>query len=236
MSDMFNLKSPDLVNLQKLLKRSPNMFAHIAVDVANDLAFDARTEAIKNISRKNTIRTPSFLKKSMVVDKAKHGSSLANVISSVGSIDISGKGLSTGFAEQEDGTTSNKTRVQTILGRTGGNKEKKVKRPVRMDKASTFHNKKQFGGKPATMLRKLRAKQIARKPVLIDQKNNLGMIPGVYQMQGKRLQLVQIFKARKRKAQAIHWMRDAANTVTETTRLTKTWVKRVEQRLPKTLK
>lgn len=234
--NIFNMKSADLVNLKKFMKRAPKLFTRAAVGVVNDLLFQARKEAIQNIKSRNISRTPKFVDASMRVNKAKFGTSLSQVMGSMGSIDVSGKGLSTGFAEQEDGTISSKTRIQTLLSRVSGNKSKKVSKIVRMNRASVFHNKKKFKGGPAHMLRALRSKQIPRKPVLIDQQNNVGMIPGVYRMKGKDLQLVQVFRARKRKVQAIHWMRDASRSVTEQGALTKTWVKHVNRVLPRTLK
>ena len=229
--DMFGFDSSDLRALEKWAKTRPMEFGKAASGVVNTMAFDARKEAIKNIEGATTTRVQRFVSASMRVDRSRPRTDLNRIEASVGSIDLSKAGRSTGFEELERGGQSENDRVPTLAARTGGNEAKKVKRAVRFNKFSTFHRHTKFKGanrqaKVASMLRQLRSKAIDRKPVVIPRGlsgSMAGMEPGIWALQGKRLVLVNPFDGERGNVKRIAWMDKAASTAASPQNLKRVW-------------
>lgn len=237
--DIFNFESPDLVNLQLWFKRAPKRFTRAVTGVVNSLAFQARAQAVKNIQAGTITRNPRFVSASMRVKKAKTGQSLNRIIAEMGSIDLSGKGRSTGFEELETGAQSKSHRVPTLFARAGGNQRKKVSPAVRFKNISKFHRHKQFKSSRAkskstqvsAMLRAIRNKKVQNKPFIIPSGltgRMAGMTPGIWKRKGQDLKLANPFKGRRGKTKRIQWMSRAVAKVFERENLRRIWHKEID--------
>ncbi len=237
---IFNLKSPDLVNLQKWMKRAPKEFDRAGANVLNSTAFRGRRRAISNIKKGTVTRTPKFVDRSMRVTKAKVGKPLNQLVAEMGSIDISGKGRSDGFESLETGRNAESRRMATQAGR-GGDWKKKVAGPIRMNKINKFFKRSQFKGRGRTkhqrtvaMLMSIRRGAIGRQPFIIEGRQRFKlarMKPGVYRMGNKkRLTMVNPFSAGRRrgKTKAIKWMTRSINWATSERNVTMAWKKEAD--------
>ena len=209
--DMFGFSSPDLKALEKWAKSRPIEFGRAAAGVVNSLAFDGRKAAIDILTKGTTTRNKGFVKSSIRVTKARPRTDLSKIISTVGSVDLSKAGRSTGFEELERGTQSKNDRVPTLASRTSGAKSKQVRRRVRFNKLSSFHRHTKFPGKTkqakvASMLRQIRSRSVERKPFIIPRGMGSGFVPGVYELQGKSVVLVNPFNGRRAKTKRLAWM------------------------------
>lgn len=241
--DIFTLSAPDLVNLQKWLKRAPREFARAAAGVANTMAFQARREAISNIQRATTTRNARFVSASMRVQKAKPSSRLNLIASEMGSIDLSRQGRSSGFLELEIGGRSKSDRVPTLAAR-GGTESKKVAPSVRFNRLTRFHRPRDFRSSTArskqqqtvAMLRLSRARKIQNKPLIIPRglRGRLGaMPPGIYKRRGKKIILMNPFDGNRGPVRKIAWMRRAVLEVMEPQNVLAIWKQEVDHFLKK---
>lgn len=239
--DIFNFSSPDLRNLQKWYKKAPREFTRAATNVINSTAFASRLQAIKNIEKNTNTRNKAFVRRSMRVDKAKHGRPLNQIVAEMGSIDISRQGRSTGFKELETGKRSENKRVPTMASR-GGNERKQVANPVRMDKLNKMFRHRMVRGKGvkgkrakvAAMLRVVKSGAIGRQPFIVPRGIKSGpmskMPPGVWRMGNrKRLHLVNPFQGRNAgRTKKISWMSKAVDEVASQRNLMRIWKKEVD--------
>ncbi len=239
MADIFNFESPDLVNLQKWYRKAPKRFIGAVRGVVTTLAFEARAQAVQNIKNGTITRNPRFVSASMRVEKAKRVSSLSQVVAEMGSIDISRKGLSSGFEELETGKRSTSDRVPTLASRAGGNERKKVSPGVRFNKVGKFHRPKNFRSsrtktkraQVARMLNAIRKREVENKPFIIPSglTGPMGrMVPGIWKRKGKDFKLMNPFQGRRGKTKRIEWMARAVATVSERGNLLKIWRKEID--------
>lgn len=237
-ADIFNFESPDLVNLQTWYRRAPKRFSRAVTGVVNSLAFQARSQAVKNIQAGTITRNPRFVSASMRVEKARNSSSLNRIVSQMGSIDLSRKGRSSGFEELEIGSQSTSHRVPTLFARAGGNAQKKVSPAVRFNKFSKFHKHKQFRGRAKTkqgqvaaMLKAIRTRRAQNKPFIIPAGltgRMAGMTPGIWKRKGQSLQLANPFKGKRGKTKRLAWMLGAVTEVSKRGNLRKIWRKEID--------
>lgn len=238
-TDIFNFESPDLVNLQRWQKNLPKEFGRAVSGITNTLAFQARTKAIENIKRDTITRSPRFVGNSMRVEKSRPRTNLNQIISEMGSIDLSGRGLSSGFEELETGSKSKSDRVPTLLARAGGKKGSKVSPAVRFKNIATMHRHTAFGGrgkraKVAVMLKAIRARKVDNKPFIIPRglsgslKN---MPPGIWRRKGKDFQLMNPFDGKRGPTKRISWMQRAIDSVASRPNLLEIWRKEIDFRL-----
>jgi hypothetical protein len=239
--DIFKFTSPDLINLGKWYKRAPKEFVRAATNVINTTAFKSRLASIKIIEKNTHTRNKSFVKRSMRVDKAKHGRPLNAIVAEMGSIDISRQGRSTGFQELETGKRTKKKRVPTLASR-GGNESRQVAGPVRMDKLGKMFRHRMVRGKGlktkrakvAAMLRMVKSGAIGRQPFIMPRGVKTGpmanMPAGVWRLGNKKkLELVNPFQDRNAKrTKRIKWMTKAVDEVASQRNLMKIWKKEVD--------
>lgn len=226
--DMFGFSSPDLKALEKWAKTRPVEFGRAAAGVVNHLAFDGREAAIDILMKGTTTRNKNFVKASIRVGKARPRTDISKIESTVGSVDLSKAGRSTGFEELERGTQSDSDRVPTLASRPGKSGAKQVRRRVRFNKFSSFHRHTKFPGKTkqakvATMLRQIRSKAVERKPFIIPRGMGGGFVPGVYELQGKSVVLVNPFDGRRAKTKRLAWMAKTIQRVASPADLKRLW-------------
>ena len=235
-TDIFNFESPDLVNLQTWYRRAPDRFARAVTGVVNTLAFQARAKAVENIKAGTITRNPRFVSASMRVLKARRTSSINDIVSQMGSIDLSKKGTSSGFEELETGMQSRSRRVPTLFSRAGGNERKKVSPAVRFKNISKFHRQKAFKGNSKSqrvgqMLREIRRGKVENKPFIVPSGLSgrvSAMIPGVWKRKGKSMKLANPFNGKRGRTKKIAWMLRAVQSVSGRGNLTKVWTKEIE--------
>lgn len=141
-----NIMTIDKTALQrhaKLMRESPKQFAYAAAGVMNTMAFQTRTNDIKNLSSTMIIRDPRFLTNSLRVDKAKGNRSIALMEAHVYSVK---RDRFTGWEEQETGKQKQRKRAGTLAAR-GGNKSAKMKNTARFKSANKFYRPSQFHAK-----------------------------------------------------------------------------------------
>lgn len=127
----------------KLMRESPKQFSYAAAGVMNTLAFQTRTNDIRNLSSTMTIRDPRFLNNSLRVDKAKGGRNIALLEAHVYSVK---RERFSGWEEQETGKQKDRKRAGTLASR-GGNKSAKMKSTARFKSANKFYRPSQFHAK-----------------------------------------------------------------------------------------
>lgn len=234
------MKSADLVNLQKWMRKAPKEFDRAGANVLNSTAFTGRRRAISNIKKGTNTRTPKFVDRSMRVTKARVGKPLNQLIATMGSIDISRRGRSSGFQELESGRKSEKPRVATLSSR-GNSERKKIAGPVRMDKLNRMFRHRMVRGKGlkskrarvAAMLKIVRSGGIGRQPFIIPRGLKAGRMnrfrPGVYRMGNKKvISLQNPFRSRVSNTKRIKWMSKSIEWATNDANVTKAWRKEAE--------
>ena len=239
-TDLFKFESPDLVNLQKWLKRAPREFTRAANNTTNTVALQSRRQAIKNIEASTTTRNKKFVSRSMRVDKSKNVRNINQIVAEMGSIDISRQGRSTGFKELETGIISKNKRVPVMAAR--GNQERKpVSRPVRLNKLASAFRPSMFRGKGgktqrakvARMLRMVRDGAIGNKPFLVPRgvRTSVGKMPaGIWQKGRGRLLVFKNPTKRNvdKRTKRIKWMERAVDDATTVSNLKKIWKKEID--------
>ena len=176
----------------------------------------------------------------MRFDKARQSKSLSQIVSVMGSIDISGQGRSTGFEELESGVISKNKRVPTLAARRD-NPKKMATRAVRLDRVGQAFKFSQFRGKGirskkarvARMLMAIRKGAIGNKPFIIPNgmAGQLSKMPaGIWRKgRGRFLNLVNPFKENVgKRTKKIAWMRKAVAEVTTDANLKKAWGKEID--------
>ena len=239
-TDIFNFESPDLIALQRWYKRNPRQFSRAAGSLVNGLAFQARREAIKNISDKTITRNKRFVSASLRVEKSKRNVPLNQVVSETFSFDISGKGRSDGFKSLEDGSVSSVRSVPTLLARN--NKESsKVSAPVRFNKTNKMHRHKQFRSphsktkksQMAHMMRKVRERKVDNKPFIVPGglTGTLGRMQpaGIWRRKSRtNIGLANPFQGKRGRTKKIQWMKRAVDEVAAPSNIKKLWIKEVD--------
>lgn len=195
MSQMFDLSKKELVQLALLMRRQPLVWNRAATNVLNSFAFGNRTESMKVIRTRMTVRNERFLSSSMRVEKAKLGQDITRKHSEVGSIQ---RDRFSGWKEQELGTTTKKTRSQSLLAR-GGTLTKAVRPSVRMKKANAYEKPENFDGKNLhhrniVMMQELRRRGY-RKPFVIHGHKRIRS--GLYKFHSRKLMILQDFRQPK---------------------------------------
>ncbi len=111
MAKAFEFQKGNLTQLRSFYQKAPGMFRRAGVGLANNLAFKTRKWVLAELEQSMTIRSPGFVKGSVRVQKARAG----NPTAEVGSIK---RERFSGWAEQETGKKTARTRTQTRIARS----------------------------------------------------------------------------------------------------------------------
>lgn len=199
----------EVQGLRNWYKKQPRKMLTAEIRMLNDFAFGTRTEAIAQIGRVMTVRSPVFVASRMRVTKATETSRVA----------ITGSVYAdrfTGWREQEKGTPTVHPRFATLAGR-GGSKDKTIRPSMRLKRSNEMIT-------IADMTPKGGANNIAGFFAMLIRKkeNRLVRVKGaVYKRKGKQFQRVQILRPKQPKL--IHWLRDARALYFRGTNLDKMW-------------
>lgn len=210
MSRLFQVEAKDLINLRKFYKKAPKQFQRVSANVLTSFAFGTRTESLGAINDKMTVRNKRFVDGSVRVVKARSGP-ISSQESEMGSIN---RARFSGWAEQELGTPTKRTRVATALAR-GNNPEKQIKPSLRLKPSNQFISPKEYKGRSEQHRTNIMIWDLMRtnskKPFRI--RKHRKFKPGLYKFVRKKIVAVQVFaKASKLQPKRIRWMTTGINT------------------------
>ncbi|MCP4748089.1 MAG: hypothetical protein GY874_18425 [Desulfobacteraceae bacterium] len=223
---MFELKASDLINLQRFYKRAPEKFIRAMAGTMNSIAFGNRTESLKIIEKRMTVRNKRFVNSRIRVAKAR----TSNLTSEVGSIAAP---RFSGWAEQELGVAAKRTRVMGLMARRG-NYTNQAMHSARLKPGSTQITDDQYAGKTRrfrtrAMLMDLKRRKIKRPFVI---KRHRKFAPGLYKMVRGHVVRLQRFKA-TRTPRRIRWLSDGRKNYFASNDIRKTWAKAIDYVLRK---
>ncbi len=207
--ELFDLDDRDIKRLAKFYKKSPKQFQWVVANVLNDLAFGSRRESLGIIEDKMIVRSPTFVKRSISVDKARGAKNINSQFAETGSVE---RPNFTGWVEQETGKKSDRSRVATLFAR-GDNPQKKIKPSARMKRSNEFIDlNKDFPGKSraqrtARGLQSLRMKKW-KKPFIIRRVRLKGGIVRASLrrlINGRRMKTLQSFEHKNKQPKRIRW-------------------------------
>lgn len=175
------MTSPELRAFQR---EWPRKLAQAMGIVVNSVAFDMRDEMELSIGRLMTVRSKSFVKRHLWVQKARTGG--RSPVAEVGSIR---RGKFEGWAGQQFGHDVERTRVPTLMSR-GGTKTKSMKSASRLMKGRDIPTAREIAGKsgPGSVIAMMRilARRGDRRPFLIFPGEHPNFAGGLYEMRGRK--------------------------------------------------
>lgn len=211
-NELLSLNDKEIRQLTKFYKKSPKKFQFVTANILNKMAFDSRTQSLNVINKKMTVRSPGFVKRSVIVNKANGRESISSQVATYGSAERKGF---TGWEEQETGKKQRRKRIPTTAAR-GGSKQKKVRPSARMKPSNEFVDLEDFEGtsrpqKVAHGLRILKKRKwrkafILKKDVSFSGGGSLKA--GLYQFKaGNQLKKLQKFEYSTNKGvKRVRWM------------------------------
>jgi hypothetical protein len=226
MSQLFEIRITDLVRLRTFYKKAPKQFGRAAADVLNDFAFGVRSKSNRVINKKMVVRNSKFVSSSLRVTKAR-GADINSMKSETGSVR---RKRFTGWAEQELGKRSTRTKTATTIGR-GGNIKGILKPRFRMKPAARFPRPTDFPGKDSnrrvnTMLRVMKRKS-SRPFVIVGSKR---FHSGLYKFHNRKVMALQLFKNRKQ-PKRVRWHTIAKSEYFRSISIRAVWAKNIRRTL-----
>lgn len=194
-SELFQIDAKNIFKLKKFYKKSKKDFARAVAAVLNEFAFRTRDEILGVIQDKMTVRSASFVRGSVRVERAKPGN-ISNMKSSTGTIR---RPRFTGWIEQSLGRPPQKTRATTLFAR-GGNKGRRLKPSYRIRSIKKKYDVRQIRGrnqaaKNAILFRTVK-KEAGGKPFLLF--GHKDFKSGAYLLKRGRLRRIQTFGVKKK--------------------------------------
>lgn len=230
MATIFDLDKKDIRRLKRFYKNAPREFTNAAKFLLNDFAFGTRTEAIKIVNRRMTVRNERFVKSSIRFDRAK-GTNLNNIHSEVGSIR---RARFSGWAEQELGTRTTRSRLFSKQSRAGQWK-KNTRQRVRLSSKNKFENPNEFKGNSshhrAVVILQIYFRNRDRRPFMIHGHKRLKS--GIYQLKGRKLTRQQNFKPSQVQPKRQPWLQPAQFNYLRKVDIREKWGKAIEFALKK---
>lgn len=204
--------SPELKAFQR---EFPRKLARSIGQVVNGVAFSMRTEMEASIASRMTVRSPSFVKRHLWVQKARVGGPSPMAV--VGSIK---RGKFEGWASQQLGQEAERTRVPTLRSR-GGAHRRVVKRGARLMPGKDVPTSREIVGRssPGAVVAVMRilARRGDRRPFLIFPNEHPKLPGGLYEMRGRmdkggkksKLQMLQALESNKTQPARVDWVNPA---------------------------
>ena len=220
MPKLFDMKASDLINLRRFYRRAPKQFKRAVLNMVNGFAFGTRKESISIIKKRLTVRNERFVSSRVRVKKAFG----ARPHSEVGSIKSP---RFTGWAEQELGEKTKRTRVFSLMARKGNYKSQAMP-SARLKPGANHINPEDYPGKTnrfrtMAMLSDIRRRRL-RRPFVI--KRHRKFKPGLYKMVGRKIEQLQQFKTRVQ-PKRVRWLSGGARAYFKTHNLREEWAKSI---------
>lgn len=224
MSDMFTISAKDMLKLQKRLKQDPKKFQFAAASMLNSFAFGTRDQSNLVINSEMTVRNKRFVKGKLKVEMAK-GSEDINVQSSAAG-SISGPRFS-GWAEQELGTTTKRTRVGNKFGR-GGDWNKQLQGQARLKPNQNFLDPSDLNIKAKddthriTVFLNIISRRKKKQSFIIPKKYKK-FKKGLYRFKGGKIQQLQNFEPKKTQPKRIKFLTMGREQYFSKTNISQLW-------------
>jgi hypothetical protein len=230
MAKLFDIELTDIRRLRKWNKKAPKQFTRGAAGVLNDFAFGVKNKSNKVLNKKMVIRNSRFVSSSLRVQKTR-GNDFNSLSSETGSIK---RPRFSGWAEQELGKRSTRTKTATPFGRSGS-KKGILKPSFRMKPGARFPKPSDFKGespnkKVNTMLRTMRRK--SSRPFII--KGSDRFKSGLYKFQNRKVIAIQRFKNRKQ-PKRVKWHTQAKAEYFRSVKPRDVWARNIRRILSSTL-
>jgi hypothetical protein len=201
MSDAFKVDHRGLNQLRRFYTRMPKAFQQASASMLNHFAFGTKKEVYNVLLHRMTIRDKRFVNSKVRVVKARKSARVDKQVSITGSI---ASPRFTGWIEQQTGSKTDKDRTFSLAGRRGSRRRKalqKARLKPGMIKPSDYQHKDDHH-RVLRMLKELSAKK-SKQPFRVHGHNT--MTSGVYKFKGKKLTMLQKFKANAQ-PDRIPWM------------------------------
>lgn len=214
-NNLFRWRSWVSPELKAFQRQFPSKLARAMGLVVNGVAFDMRDEMQASISTLMMVRSPSFVKRHLWVQKARSGSS--SPVAEVGSIR---RGKFEGWAAQQFGQEAERTRVPTLAAR-GGAQRRVVKRSSRLMPGKDVPTAREIVGRSdanaVIALMRILARRGDRRPFLIFPGEHPALPGGLYEMRGRRdrrnkkaqLRMLQALDSSNAQPKRIDWVNPA---------------------------
>ena len=229
----FWINQQDIKRLKKFYKRAPRQFMYAAKGVLTTLAFKARDAQITEIQTSMTIRNTRFVQSKIRYQKAR-GNRIDNLHSLSGSVRSN---RFSGWEEQELGTTTTRTRTQSLSAR-GDDWKNQVRGSVRMKTSNRFLDVESEGEgstleqKTASVLAGMRKGTIAKRNFLI--RRRMGgrmrtMRTGLYGMKRRLIYRYQTFKPDRVQPKRNRWHTMAISKMMGRISLRNEWANQIKR-------
>ena len=217
---LFAIKSKNLINLQRFFKRSgPRQFNRAAAMTLTSFAFGTSRKSRLIIKNRMTVRNERFVNSAIRTEKARQSAPMISQVATSGSIE---RPRFTGWAEQELGKKTDRTRTASLFARGGGSKA--LRPSFRMKPGNSFTSPNDFEGKDdqhrATIMLQSLSRERKRKPFII--KGHRKFKAGLYKFKGKKIKRIQSFQTTKQ-PKRIKWLTLARQLYFRTTSVDGVW-------------
>jgi len=226
--DIFEMSAPDLILLRRMYKKAPKKMERVIAGVINSEAFAMRPIILETLDKDMIIRSPGFVKKHVVVNKAIPGP-IKNQIAEVGS--IYGDRF-TGWEEQQFGDKGKQKSVASKFAR-GGQWQGKIRQKLRRRQSNPLWRPSDFNIRNAVsekhrliiFLQMLDQRRIKDRFFMPD---DLGKMRGgvVYKMQSRKIKGV--YRKKTRKSRQTRWMDRSIDILLKEINILKIWEKNVK--------
>lgn len=217
---LFDIEAKNLIRLHRFFRKAPKQFARAAANVLTSFAFGNRTQSLRIIESKMTVRNERFVSSSLRVEKAQGNVPLGSQQALVGSIK---RDRFTGWTEQETGQKITRTRTTTLLAR-GGNINRQVRPAFRLKPGNRFASPDDFSGQSpqhrVTVMLQTLSRQKSIRPFII--KGHRKFKSGLYKFLRKKIRRIQTFKNPKQ-PKRIHWLTGGARLYFKATNIDQVW-------------
>lgn len=230
MPDVFELDRKELKRLEKFYKNAPKKAAKASASVMNRMTFVTRQIAMQQLNKSMTIRNPRFMSRQLKFTKAKVAP-ISSQFAEVGSVFAENF---SGWNEQELGTKTKRTRVQSVIARSGS-KSKQVSPSARMKPGKRFGDAQDiYGPKPKTDGHRLFVlyqvlKRKGKKVPFIISRRMKGFGKGLYKMRRKKIVKLQDFEPANQQPKKVKWMTSTLNVLKRSINLKQEWGKALER-------
>lgn len=226
----FEFNAIDLIRLRKLYKKAPKEFTEASARVLNEFAFQAKDIAPGVISSKMVVRSKGFVKRSFAVEKESLRTPVHRQAAFMGSVK---RPRFSGWAEQQRGIKSKKTRTVSSHARAGGNLNKMVMAKARLRKGKKFRTPNKFWGKnkhqkAVSMLQYIFEKKEFNSPFVLY--GHRTFQSGLYIASGSGIKILQNFD-RNIKPVKNKWMNEVARKTARSVNRRKIWADAVKRTL-----
>ena len=220
--------SPELEAFQR---EFPRKLTRAMVLVVNNVAFGLREDMQASIGELLMVRSPSFVRRHLLVSKARSGS--LSPVAEVGSIR---RGKFEGWAAQQFGAPVERERVPTLAAR-GGAQRRVMRSRARLMPGKDIPTAREIVGRSdanaVIALMRILARRGDRRPFLVFPGENPKIPGGLYEMRGRRdrryykpqLRMLQALDDSHAQPKRVDWVNHAWTKWQSTRSIAGEWVK-----------